>query len=155
MDKTLATDQLYMQIRNDQAHLTRVFEGMFVAARRFIGFSPRGSSAPFITAMRHADVSDNVRCRDVSPKSVRINDAKISGSTTLGSLFLSFGGCNLLTKLTEEMRAAGMENAQINAIRNTFDAKALTQHLVDDYWVNMLKYAKDNARYSPHWNALN
>lgn len=149
-------DTAYIVIKNDQTLLEVLFNGLFVVARRHLGFSPRASSYPFMTratSERALKVSKHER-EDLDyamkHKTVITPDAQKHGKNEVLTLIVS-GHIDFIKK------AIVMDNqtSEPDCKLDYTDANVnnVYQALIEDYWDEMLAFAKDNRNYLRNWQS--
>lgn len=156
----LETDCIYITAKNDQMLLDRIFKGMFVVARRILGYSPRSSSYPFTTGVLWEG------CR-------AFNDDK-AFAEELGELILPFSDyphekkrgmtekdkIHLVVSMTKSHETS-KEGVVFQLVRNSgdidrerVDTNALAKQLFSEYFNDMIAYARENMTYDKRWQEM-
>lgn len=154
------TDLVYITAKNDQALLERIFKGMFVVARRILGYSPRNSSYPFNTGVLWEG------CREFD------NDKAFAEK--LGELILPFSDyphkkkrgmtekdkMHLVVSMVKHYETS-KDGVVFQLVRNSGDidresveTNALAKQLFLDYFDDMIIYARENMTYDKHWQEI-
>lgn len=150
------TDNLYIVIKNDEALLERTFQGLFIVARRTLGYSPRGSSYPFTSAHRfsgdksfskekemydkngaiHLSLEDyphkNTKSRDNSKYHIFVTMNSTSETSKNGIIYQAIAGSGDIDK----------------SLVNT---NTLAAAIFEDYFESMVAFARISATYSKNW----
>ncbi len=153
------TDNLYIVIKNDEKLLERVFQGLFIVARRTLGYTPRGSSYPFFTSLRFSgdgsfnsekamfekNGSAHLRLEDYPHKNTKNRD------NSKYHMFVSMYNANETNKNGIIAKAiAGSDDIDKSLINTNELAKAL----IDDYFKDMIAFARTSATYSRNWQQV-
>ena len=153
------TDSLFIVIRNDQALLERIFQGMFVVARRILGYSPPGSSYPFTTHSDWAGRHDSFK-KDAAfmqqKGAVTLCEADYPHKNTTGrdnAAYFTFvtmvntNETNLNGVIFQALRDAG------DIDREAVNTNDIAQALFNDYFADMVAYARTSRTYTKGWQA--
>jgi hypothetical protein len=153
------TDTLYIVIKNDQVLLERIFQGLFTVARRALGYSPRSSSYPFITAERWEghkgfsqekasyDKQDAIQlCLEDYP---RKNTNKRDNSQY--HMFVTMYNTSETNKNGIISKAiAGSGDIDLSLV----NTNTLAKNLFDDYFKDMVAFARTSATYQRNWQQI-
>jgi len=153
------SDNVYIAIKNDRALLELVFRGMFIVARRVLGYSTPGSSYPFATSNhwsgRHSFQKDAaflqgkgavMLCEDDYP-----HKNHGCSNNTQHFKFVTMVGCNETNPngiIFQALRDAG------DIDRDSVNTNHVAQALFDEYFDEMVAYARTSRTYTSAWREL-
>jgi hypothetical protein len=158
-----ATNTVYITIKNDPKALERIFEGMFVVARRLLGFSPKGSSYPFTTAVLSPTFREFDKHLSQYKSACAVILDKYQGARTDKPCLLAVTGTGgnetnkngVIGKVFHELRELEcFEWEDINFLKNHCNGNDLTGAFFADYWADMLAFAKINRYYDRQWQSI-
>jgi hypothetical protein len=158
------TDSIYIAIKNNPLRLESIFQGLFIVARRALGFNTRGSSFPFIThefsSTHRAYENQLERARKIGqyltpvvvPKGMCRQDHVMG--VTISSVNSDcppavFKACwDEMTELLE------IPASEIGDMKKAFVAQDLLIALFADYYADMLTFANCHGRYDRNWQGM-
>jgi hypothetical protein len=144
-------------IVNDNAAIERVFEGMFVVARRVLGYTSVGNSSPFSLIYRYTSSDDfnEKDARFIRHGLVRLLASryphKNHAHTDLNSRIIYVGMTS-----ADERSSDGIVSQAIRRQGSDFNAplvntNLIAQALFESYFADMVVFARMHARYSEGW----
>tara|TARA_Y100001934_G_scaffold270263_1_gene354906 strand:+ start:383 stop:895 length:513 start_codon:yes stop_codon:yes gene_type:complete len=151
-------DTAYSVIKNDKDMLEKLFRGLFVVARRHLGYSPNASSFPFTTrAFSQGQLANSKHDRD---------DLEFYGKkgTIITPDFPQHKRQEVLTivvtchddlvrdAINEINRTSDPDDA-INWHTTAINVNAVMQALIEDYWTEMLTFARECQHYERNWQS--
>lgn len=152
------TDSLYIIIKNDPTLLERVFQGMFIVARHILGYNTPGSVYPFSTYSHWTGYKDFEKdAANFQKKSaITLCEKDYPHKNTKGRdnaayfTFVTMVNCNESNQngvIFQALRDAGDIN--VDAV----NTNALAQALFDDYFADMVAYARTSRTYIKGWQS--
>ena len=155
----LETDSLYIVAKNDRALLERIFQGMFVVARRVLGYSPRGSSYPFTTAARWEGNGDFVQDKAFydGKDAIDLCVEDYPHKNTKGRDNNKYHVFVTMTETNETsqngiIRQLLTEAGEIDV--NNVNTNTLAKELFKDYFQDMVAFARTSQTYAKDWQRI-
>ncbi len=151
-----AEDTAYIIIKNDKALLETFFRGLFIVARRHLGYTPNASSYPFITrAFTTAQLERSPHEKESLAHYERNGtiitpDSPKHGKYDVVTIAIN-GHDNFITKAIQQANEEGDPDIQTDP--NDAYCNSVFQALIEDYWNDMLEFAKNNRYYTPRWQS--
>ncbi len=152
-----ATDCLYITIKNNQAHINRLLQGMFIVARRTLGYNPRASSYPFTTAARYAEHGGfkTEQAFYAKENAIELNEADHPHKNTQGRNNDAHRTFVTMQK-THETNKNGFIAQLLAEQHDDFDksqvcTNTLAKNLFDDYFADLVEFARHNRYFAPNW----
>jgi hypothetical protein len=147
----------FVIIKNEPSMLEVLFNGLFIAARRQLGYNPNASSFPFITRpFTSSSLENSKHERDdlefamkkqivVTPDDTKHKNKEV--------LTLSLNGH--VDQMREAIKVANVDADDEDKL-NFYDINVNTVYmaLVEDYWSDMVAFAKNNRYYDRRWQSL-
>lgn len=149
-------DTAYIVIKNDQVMLEKLFNGLFVVARRHLGYTPNSSSYPFMTrCFSKSSLASSVHERTdlefamnnnivITPDSLKHKKNEVLTIALNGHIDFIRKAIIEANKDVEQEDRLDYTKATVN---NVYKA------LVEDYWDDILDFAKDNRTYIKSWQS--
>jgi len=132
------SDLVASVIAADPVLLDQVHRGLFVVARRGLGFNPAGTSAPFGTSRQN---------RDGNTSKVEIDRAE-------GPLYIDLCFMPFLQQVADRLKAAGASDHVLGELCSPIERYCVTMALIESDLDPMFGYAEKFAEYSPQWRDL-
>tara|TARA_B100000508_G_scaffold18134_1_gene12151 strand:- start:1835 stop:2299 length:465 start_codon:yes stop_codon:yes gene_type:complete len=150
------SDNVYIAIKNNRELLERVFRGMFIVARRVLGYSTPGSSYPFATSNhwsgRQSFQKDAAFLQSKGAVMLCENDYphKNHGRSdnTQYFKFVTMTECNETNPngiIFQALRDAG------DIDRDAVNTNHVAQALFDEHFNDMVAYARASRTYTSAW----
>lgn len=146
---------IYLDIKNDEEKLESMFTGLFVVARRYLGYSPRGSSAPFITR-KFDNLKNSVHERhdhEFATKNHIMLAASIKQTIKQFDMSLAISS-SAIQKSISALITANYGDNTTNVPLSGYRVTQIFLHLILDYWDDMLAYASQNQHYQKKWQSI-
>lgn len=146
-----ASNSVYTTLKNDKELLNLVLQGMFVVARRLLGYSPRAASYPFMTSISNPKYDENFeekRALRIKNGSIEFSRAdhphknlkKMSEHANLGIMIVSISSSSRADKngvISRAIRSAGVPAQDV-------DMNAVMKAIFDDLFDVVIRDARDN-----------
>jgi hypothetical protein len=150
-------DQVYITIKNDKGLLEILFRGLFIVARRHLGYNPNASSFPFITGYA-PDQNDPNLTKSNKDYLARVleQDIYITADTEkhkknkVSTLAVN-GQLQYINKAIEIMNVDCEPDDAFSGY--SVSLKDVYMALIEDYWDGMLAFAKENRYYCHRWES--
>jgi hypothetical protein len=158
------TDSIYIALKNNPSRLEAIFQGLFVVARRALGFNTQGSSFPFITHQLSSTHRAYEKQLDdarkigqylipvVMPKGMR-RQYHVMG-VTISSVNSDCPPAVFKSCWDEMAELLEMPAYDIANMKKSFVAQDLLVALFDDYYDDMLTFANCHGRYDRNWQGI-
>jgi len=150
-------DTAYMVIKNDPEMLEKLFQGLFIVARRHLGYHPNASSYPFMTRAASASSLRNSKHEKQDLEHGMKNSIVITPDTEKHGKYevmtiTASGHTDFLEKAIDAANdMADPEDAlSYMEMKNT----PVYMALIEDYWDDMLAFAKENRFYARNWQSF-
>jgi hypothetical protein len=159
-DLSVDEQAIVLAINNNPDILTKVFQGLFIAARRHIGYSPRGNSFPFITQSFPAGILKNsFSCREEIAFSQKYNIVVVPD---INQKFKNREICTLSIKMDRKIIYDAIEEINLNLDNEdiisthsgTHNITAITMAVIENKWDDMVIFAKQSPYYMRSWQTV-
>lgn len=155
-----ASRSAYLVIKNDPVLLQRVFQGMFVVARRFLGYAGVGASYPFVTTdlpTQHANHNLQRQFKVSLGERVLFKDL---GAVRKSSFCIGFtnkteelGGGVVNTAVFECFDNLDLNDSDKGAWMKSLNTNHVGVLLLEDYFEDMLYFASSCRAYMSSWQS--
>lgn len=146
-----SSNAVYTTLKNDKVLLNLVLQGMFVVARRLLGYSPRAASYPFMTSVSNPKYDQQFeakRAHRIENGSIEFaradhphkNHKKISAHAELDIMMVSIASASRGDKngvICRAIRSAGVHAQDV-------DMNAVMKAIFDDLFDVVIRDARDN-----------
>jgi hypothetical protein len=129
--KNYSTWNLALTIDNDQDIQAKMLKGLEICARRYLGFSPKGSSHPFITM--DAPLRNQSLDSVILINQTKVDKALKAGNTVTASYV--FGVSSSGNSLASLAKLGFDENFKAAEV----DSKQLVAHFISKHWESTLE----------------
>lgn len=150
-------DTAYIVIKNDKGMLESLFNGLFVVARRHLGYNPNASSHPFITRCYSKDATSYSKHErqdlEYAKKHYIVVTPDADKHKTNEVLTITLNGSSqLIRKAIEQANEGAEPEDRLNY--TDANVNSIYMALVEDYWNDMVAYAKENRYYAKNWQSI-
>jgi hypothetical protein len=146
-----------MVISNSPSMLEAIFHGLFIAARRQLGYNPNTSSFPFITRAYSKNSLKNSKyereCLAFSRQNHIVANPSCDKYKNKEVLTITLNG-----HIDQVREAIGIANQNVDKedLLDFYDANVnkVYMSIIEDYWDNMVEFAKNNRYYDRRWQSI-
>lgn len=149
-------DTAYIVIKNDPSMLEILFRGLFIVARRHLGYDPNTGSHPFMTrrfsesalkCSHHEREDLDYAMKNnivITPDTKKHKNYEVYTVAVSGHINYIQNAIKLANQEVDWEDRLTYTDANIN---NVYMA------LIEDYWDDMLAFAKNNRHYMKNWQS--